>query len=78
MTVEWNAPQRGEYDKFLVSRGQGSTSDVTKSDGKTVYEKSFTGLSAGTEFTVSVITVSYDQQSSQLSGGFYTGKLSPF
>jgi hypothetical protein len=59
ITVQWGAPATGVYDKFLVGiQDQGSLKEISKN----TFETTFDGLSAGTDFSVEVITVSYDQQ----------------
>ena len=44
-------------------------------NGSAVRKVMFDGLSAGTEYTVALVTLSGDQQSDTVEGQFYTSKF---
>ena len=74
LTVEWEEPSKGTYDKFLVKiQSTDDSEEVTKNNDGT-YEANFDNLAPGTEFPVEVVTVSADQQSDALIENFFTGE----
>ena len=73
LTVEWAAPADGEWEGYTVKlEGEGAPS--TQTLDKDVTTATFTGLTAGTEYTVGVITTSGGQQSAKVEDTFYTSK----
>ena len=73
LTVEWAAPADGEWEGYTVKlEGDGAPSPQTPNKDETTV--TFTGLTAGTEYTVGVITTSGGQQSAKVEDTFYTSK----
>ena len=72
LTVKWDAPDVGGLTGYTVSlEGDGTSLTQTPDSHTTV---TFTGLAAGKEYTVGVVTVNGDQNSTQIEEKFYTGK----
>ncbi|ELU16972.1 hypothetical protein CAPTEDRAFT_214890, partial [Capitella teleta] len=72
LVVQWEEPSTGSYDEFLVRiQGHGEAQKILNSNQRT-YKKEFDNLSAGTEFTMEVITVSHGQHSTATTDKFYT------
>ena len=71
--VTWDAPGVGVLTKYSVSlEGDGTFQKQTPGNDTTT--AAFTGLTAGTVYSVWVVTVSGDQQSTAVKDIFYTGK----
>lgn len=76
LTVEWTAPVNGvvkEYELQLKSKAV-NTNTVTR----TTTSATFEGLTAGTKYTVVVISKSGVQRSRALDEDFYTSKCVSF
>ena len=69
LTVQWTAPTGG-YTEYKVTIGGADEQTVAK--GTTT--ATFSGLTAGTEYTVAVITVNNADKSSKVEESFYTSK----
>ncbi|KAI0214925.1 hypothetical protein LSAT2_033057 [Lamellibrachia satsuma] len=70
LTVKWDAPDVGGLTGYTVSlEGDGTSLTQTPDNHTTV---TFTGLAAGKEYTVGVVTVNGDQKSDQVEDKFYT------
>ena len=78
LAVSWTAPTPGAVTSYTVTLKEGTTTQDTKSvDSGTA--ATFTGLIAGKEYTVAVVSVagvviSGGQSSDPLSDNFYTSK----
>ena len=73
LTIEWAAPADGGWEGYTVKlEGNGAPSPQTPNKNATT--ATFTGLTAGTEYTVGVVTMSGGQQSTKVEDTFYTGK----
>ncbi|KAI0208495.1 hypothetical protein LSAT2_006817, partial [Lamellibrachia satsuma] len=71
LTVEWAAPTDGGWEGYTVKlEGDGAPSPQTPNKDATT--ATFTGLTAGTEYTVEVVTTSGGQQSTKVEDTFYT------
>ena len=77
LTVSWVAPDDGAVTGYRVTLVGGGTSQ-TQTHVQATTTTTFTGLTAGTEYTVGVVTVSGDQQSSKVEHNYYTSKLCDF
>ena len=79
LTVSWTAPSSGAVTSYTVTLKEGTITKVTK-PGVTETTATFDSLTAGTKYTVEVVSVagvltSGGQSSdSLLSGNFYTSK----
>ena len=78
VTATWDAPTTGGGTKYTVTLKEGSTTKDTNNDvsGTTT---TFSSLTAGTEYTVVVVSVIGDlssggQSSDSVEGKFYTSK----
>ena len=73
LTIEWAAPADGGWEGYTVKlEGNGAPSSQTPNKNATT--ATFTGLMAGTEYTVEVVTTSGGQQSTKVEDTFYTCK----
>ena len=73
LTIEWAAPADGEWEGYTVKlEGDGTPSIQTPNKNATT--ATFTGLTAGTEYTVGIVTTSGGQQSAKVEDTFYTSK----
>ena len=73
LTVGWDVPADGGLSGYSVTiKGDGATQTQNSDKDTTTHE--FTSLTAGTEYTVSVFTVSGNQQSAKVEDTFYTSK----
>ena len=70
LTVTWDAGD-GENTGFTVQLGSGKEVPATKGTSGTY---TFNSLTAGQEYTVTVVTKSGDQTSTDLTGSFRTSK----
>ena len=74
LTVNWDAPAVGTLTGYSVTLS-GNGTIKTQTIGNDTTTSAFTGLTAGTEYTVGVVTVSGDQQSAdEVNNTFYTSK----
>ena len=73
LTVEWAAPADGEWEGYTVKL-EGDDAPSPQTPNKDATTVTFTGLTAGTEYTVGVITTSGGQQSAKVEDTFYTSK----
>ena len=73
LTVNWAAPADGEWEGYTVKLG-GDGAPSTQTPNKDATTATFTGLTAGTKYTVGVITTSGGQQSAKVEGTFYSSK----
>ena len=71
LTVAWEAPAEGELTGYRATLQGGGTSR-TESVDKSTTTFEFTGLKAGTEYTVGVITEAGDQRGRTLTSKFHT------
>ena len=74
LTVTWEPPMSGLLTEYRVYLTGVSGSDQIISTSGT-RRTTFTGLTAGTSYTVVVVTRSGDQQSDPLADTFYTSKF---
>ena len=73
LTVKWELPALSALTEYNVTLTYGGTHQTQTTDNnKTTQE--FTDLTAGTEYTVSVVAVSGDQRSVKVEDKFYTSK----
>ena len=73
LTVGWDVRADGVLSGYGVTvKGDGTPQTQNPDRDTTTHE--FTGLTAGTEYIVSVLTVSGDQQSAKVEDKFYTSK----
>ena len=71
LTLNWDAPAVGTLTGYSVTLS-GNGTIKTQTHGNDTTTSAFTGLTAGTEYTVGVVTVSGDQQSAdEVKGKFY-------
>ena len=70
LTVEWDRPSSGEWDGFSVSMYDDD--GVYFNDSIEECTRTYNGLSAGTEYTVLVVTQSGGQESAVAENKFYT------
>ena len=59
-TIAWTAPTRGTFTKFQVTVKDGTSVVKTDTPAKETTTSVFTGLEAGKEYTVTVVTVNGD------------------
>ena len=71
MTVVWDAPSGGLKGYTVSLEGDDSAHPAVQCD-KSTRTATFNGLSAGTEYTARVVTLSGDQQSETAENKFYT------
>ena len=71
LTVVWGAPSGGVkgYTVTLIGNDAAHPAEARDESAKTA---TFNGLTAGTEYTVRVVTLSGDQQSETVEKQFYT------
>ena len=77
LTVKWNTPPGGKSG-YRVTLDDGSESTKTETPDKTATSVEFTGLTAGTRYTVKVFTLSGTEESTKVEGKFYTSKSYEF
>ena len=65
--IEWTAPKIGRYTKFEVTIKDGSSVVMTDTPAKETTTSEFTGLEAGKEYTVTVVTVNGDGKGARKS-----------
>ena len=70
LTVKWTAPA-GERTGYKVKIDDRNEQTLGKDDTSVT----FTGLTAGTQHTVKVVTVSAGTDTADVTGQFYTSKL---
>ena len=73
LTVEWGAPSGSVKGYTVILEGDDGAHPAEARDEST-RSATFNGLSAGTEYTVGVVTLSGDQQSAKVEMKFYTSK----
>ena len=73
LMVKWATPA-GQLTGYIVTLDDGSGSDKTKTPGEDETSAEFTGLTAGKEYTVRVVTMSGSAKSAIAEGQFYTSK----
>ena len=73
LTVEWAAPTNGGWEGYTVKL-EGDGAPPSQTPNKDATNATFTGLTAGTEYSVGVVTTSGGQQSTKVEGTFYTSK----
>ena len=66
-TIEWTAPTTGTFTKFHVTVEDGSSTVKTDTPAKETTTSVFTGLKAGKEYTVTVVTVFGDAEDARKS-----------
>ena len=75
-TVGWTAPTIGSFTKFQVTVNDGSSIVKTDTPAKETTTSVFTGMEAGKEYTVTVVTVfgdaEYARKSTPLTESFTT------
>ena len=74
LTVVWGAPSGGVNGYTVTLEGNDGAHPAEVRDEKTT-KATFNSLSAGTEYTVRVVTLSGDQQSETAENKFYTSTL---
>ena len=77
LTFSWDAPVSGRVSEYKIKLLDVSWTEQTIS-GCATRKVIFTGLTAGAEYTVGLVTESGDQQSEMVEGHFYTGKCNSF
>ena len=70
LRVKWTAPA-GDWTGYKVTLDGGNEQTLGKDDTSVT----FTGLTAGTQYTVKVVTVSAGTDTAEVTGQFYTSKL---
>ena len=73
LTVLWDAPLSGDVTEYRIKLRDKQGTETTVR-GRATRTSTFTGLAAGTMYTVVLVTVSGDQQSEVLQSNFYTSK----
>ena len=73
LIVTWDAPDVGGLTKYRVTLN-GEDTMKTQTPDKDTTTVVFTGLTAGTEYTAGLVTLSGDQQSTKVEDIVYTGK----
>ena len=73
LTVSWDVPSDGALTGYGVTL-EGGDKSQNQTHGKGTRTAAFTGLTAGTKHSVVVVTVSGDQQSTEVNDTFYTSK----
>ena len=77
LIVTWDAPKSTIVEAYAVSiRGLPETEQTMS--GRAIRKATFDGLTAGTQYTVSVLSVSGDMTSDNLEEQFYTSKWNVF
>ena len=71
--MEWSAPSGGVKGYNITLDGDVSAYTSEARD-ENITKATFNGLTAGTEYTVRVVTLSGDQQSETAENKFYTSK----
>ena len=73
LTITWDVPDSGLVATYIVELKNeiGAKKNVSASSVKTA---TFTGLDAGTQYTVVMVTASGDQRGDQVEKIFYTSK----
>ena len=71
LTVVWGAPSGGVKGYTVTLNGYDGAHPAETRD-ESARTATFNGLSAGTEYTVRVVTLSGDQQSETVENKFYT------
>ena len=69
----WDAPDVGGLTKYRVTL-EGDNTVKTQTPDKDTTTVVFTGLTAGTEYTAGLVTLSGDQQSAKVEDVVYTSK----
>lgn len=77
LTLSWDTPVSGRVTEYKIRLLDVSWTEQTIS-GRATRKVIFTGLTAGAESTVGLVTESGDQQSETVEGHFYTGKCNIF
>ena len=72
LSISWGAPS-GDYTKYLLSLAEVSGSGMTVIKGS-AQNAVYQSLTAGTQYTVEIITQAGDQQSTKASQIFYTSR----
>ena len=73
LTVKWAAPTDGGWEEYTAKlEGDGAPSQQTLNKHATT--ATFTGLTAGTEYTVSVVTMVGNQQNTKVADKLFTSK----
>ena len=73
LTVEWAGPTDGGWEGYTVKLvGDGAHPSQTLNKDATT--ATFTGLTAGTEYTVSVVTMVGNQQNTKVEDKLFTSK----
>ena len=62
VTIGWTAPTTGTFTKFQVTVEDGSSIVKTDTPAKETTTSVFTGMEAGKEYTVTVVTVFGDAE----------------
>ena len=73
LTVEWGAPNGSVKGYNVTLEGDDGAHSAEVRD-EIIRTATFNGLSAGTEYTVRVVTLSGDQQSETAENKFYTSR----
>ena len=71
LTFGWNAPSSGVKGYTVTLEGDDGAHPAEERDNST-RTATFNGLSAGTEYTVRMVTLGGDQQSANVENKFYT------
>ena len=67
VTIGWTAPTTGTFTKFQVTVEDGSSIVKTDTPAKETTTSVFTGLEAGKEYTVTVVTMFGDAEDARKS-----------
>ena len=73
LILTWDAPDVGGLTQYRVTLGRDNTVK-TQTPYKDTTTVVFTGLTAGTEYTVRLFTLNVDQQSAKVEDVVYTSK----
>ena len=73
LILTWDAPDVGGLTKYRVTL-KGDNTVKTQTPDKDTTTVVFTGLTAGTEYTAGVVTLSGDQQSAKVEDVVYTSE----
>ena len=73
LILTWDAPDVGGLTKYRVTL-EGDNRVKTQTPDKDTTTVVFTGLTAGTEYTAGLVTLSGDQQSAKVEDVVYTSK----
>ena len=74
LTVTWDVPTSGGFTEYTMNVQENIGSEQTI-QGSAPRIATFTGLTAGTQYTVELVTVSGDQLSRTMQRKFYTSKI---